>query len=242
MKLNTDSRIPLYYQLLDVIEEKIRSEAWPRGEKIPAERELCEMYGVSRITVRKAIEELTRSGKLKRIQGKGTFVAEHPITQQLGMVYSFSQEMEKQGKISSTKVLDIEIIAADDKLADRLNIEQGEQVIVLKRLRLADDQPIMYERTYFKKQRYEKLLEVDFNKVGLYKTLELEFGIKSTRAEERFRACELTINEAELLHAKPFSYGLVVQRTLYADDEIVSWSSLVSKGDSFEFKVVLNTL
>src|SRR5690554_2418523 len=100
MKLNTESRIPLYYQLLDVIEEKIRNDTWPRGEQIPAERELCEMFGVSRITVRKAIDELTRSGKLTRIQGKGTFVAEQPISQKLGSIYSFSQEMEKQGKIS----------------------------------------------------------------------------------------------------------------------------------------------
>ncbi len=241
MKLNTDSRVPLYYQLLDEIEEKIRSDAWPRGEKIPAERELCEIYGVSRITVRKAIDELTRSGKLTRLQGKGTFVSEQPITQTLGSIYSFSQEMEKQGKISTTNVLDIETIVADKKMADRLNINIGDEVLVLKRLRLADKQPIMYERTYFEKSKFKKLENIDFNQVGLYKTLELEFGIKSTKAVERFRACELTVNEAELLDAKPYSYGLVVQRTLYSNDQIVSWSSLVSKGDSFEFNVVLQT-
>ncbi len=241
MKLNADSRIPLYYQLLDEIEKKIQGEIWPRGEKIPAERELCEMYGVSRITVRKAIDELTRSGKLKRIQGKGTFVSDQPITQSLGSIYSFSQEMEKQGKISTTKVVDIETIKADRKLAERLNININDEVLVLKRLRLADDQPLMYERTYFEKKRFKKLESIDFNRVGLYKTLEIEFGIKSTKAVERFRACELTVNEAELLNAKPYSYGLIVQRRLYFKDEIVSWSSLVSKGDSFEFNVVLLT-
>lgn len=242
MSFNSNSRIPLYYRLLDEFEEKIRTEEWGRGSKIPPERMLCEIYGVSRITVRKALDELIRSGKLFTIQGKGTFVSEEKISQNLGSIYSFSQEMEKQGKISSTRVVEVETIEADAKIAERLKINTGDEVLVLKRLRLADELPIMYERTYFDKKSYKKLEEYDLNREGLYKVLERDFGIISTKAEERFRACELTQKEAMYLDAEPYSFGLVVQRTLYSNDEIICWSSLVSKGDSFEFNVVLSTL
>ncbi len=241
MKIEFDSRIPLYYQIIDLIEDKIRTEEWLRGSQIPTEKELCDFYGVSRITIRKAIEELTRSNRLIKIQGKGTFVAEQPIKQTLGSIYSFSQEMEKQGKISSTRIISAEIVEADEKLSQRLNLNVGSKVIELKRLRLASEKPVMYERTYFDYNRYHRLLEYDLNKYGLYNVLQNQLKIKSTKAEERFRACELTTNEAKLLECEPYSYGLVVQRTLYQNDEVVCWSSLVSKGDSFEFNVVLNT-
>jgi len=241
MKVTHDSRLPLYYQIIDIIEDKIAKEIWPKGTKIPSERELCDLYDVSRITVRKAIEELVHNGKLEKLHGKGTFVSSQPINQNLGYIYSFSREMEKQGKISSTKMVKIEIELADYKIASKLQIKEHDPIIVLYRLRCANDVPLMYERTYFRKDKYSDLLKIDLSKVGLYETLENHFGIKSTTAVERFTACELTAREAELLNSTPKSFGLLVQRTLYVGEEVVSWSSLVSKGDSFEFTVVLES-
>ena len=233
--------IPLYYQISEMINEKIETSEWKPGYQIPAENELCELFGVSRITVRKAIEELTHLGKLVKHRGRGTFVLDKHINQNLKSIYSFSQEMERQGKISSTKVVSIDTINADQKLAKKLDVQVGEPLIKLSRLRLADEIPVVLEDTYFVQRKYSKLLEYDLNNFGLYKLLETEFNVHSTRAEERFRACELTDQESILLLCNKGSYGLVVQRTLYQDEEIVCWSNLVSKGDIFEFNVVLYT-
>ncbi|MEG2799577.1 MAG: GntR family transcriptional regulator, partial [Erysipelotrichaceae bacterium] len=138
------NRIPLYCQLADIIEENISNGTWKQGFKIPSERELSIIHGMSRITVRNAIDELARQGKLEKVQGKGTFVLSKSIIQNLGNVYSFSKEMEKQGKISFTKLVHKEIAIASKKLADRLGVDEGERIIYIERLRCADNAvPIM---------------------------------------------------------------------------------------------------
>ena len=220
--------------------EKIDSGEWNVGTCIPSERELSSIYNMSRITVRKAIDELERKGKLEKVQGKGTYVLNHQIVQNLNAVYSFSKEMEKQGKITSTKLIERSIIPADARVARNLNIEAGSPVIYLKRLRCDESgQAIMVEKTYFDKDKYAYVLEMDFDKDGLYKTLEEKYGLKIDKATERFKACELTLSECQLLDCPIRQYGLLVRRTSYSGNQLVCYSSIVSKGDIFEFTVSL---
>lgn len=220
--------------------EKIDSGEWNVGTCIPSERELSSIYNMSRITVRKAIDELERKGKLEKVQGKGTYVLNHQIVQNLNAVYSFSKEMEKQGKITSTKLIERSIIPADARVARNLKIEAGSPVIYLKRLRCDESgQAIMVEKTYFDKDKYPYVLEMDFDKDGLYKTLEEKYGLKIDKATERFKACELTLSECQLLDCPIRQYGLLVRRTSYSGNQLVCYSSIVSKGDIFEFTVSL---
>lgn len=235
-------KIPLYCQLAEAIEDKIEKGLWKTGTQIPSERELSELYNMSRITVRKAIDELERQGKLEKIQGKGTFVLSPSIVQNLGNVYSFTNEMDKQGKISSTQLVTREIIPADQKLCEKLNIEEGMDVIYLERLRCADgNQPIMVEKTYFSKDRYPFVMDIDVNHVSLYQTLENVYGIVINQAVERFKACELTTKECKQLHCPKKQFGLLVKRTSYSNDQIICYSTIVSKGDIFEFTVTLGS-
>ena len=158
-------KLPLYCQLAEEI-EKIDAGEWNPGECIPSERELSAIYNMSRITVRKAIDELERKGKLEKIQGKGTFVSNHSIVQSLGTVYSFAKEMGKQGKITSTKLLERSVIPADSKLAKNLNLDEGTSVIFIKRLRCDElGHAIMVEKTYFEKNRFSYLLDLDLNQI-----------------------------------------------------------------------------
>lgn len=233
-------KLPLYCQLAETIEKKIDSGEWNVGTCIPSERELSSIYNMSRITVRKAIDELERKGKLEKVQGKGTYVLNHQIVQNLNAVYSFSKEMEKQGKITSTKLIERSIIPADARVARNLKIEAGSPVIYLKRLRCDESgQAIMVEKTYFDKDKYPYVLEMDFDKDGLYKTLEEKYGLKIDKATERFKACELTLSECQLLDCPIRQYGLLVRRTSYSGNQLVCYSSIVSKGDIFEFTVSL---
>lgn len=237
-----NSRLPLYCQLSDLIEEKIDDGTWKKGNKIPSERELSFMYNMSRITVRNAISELVRKGKLEKIQGKGTYVLNKSIIQNLGNVYSFSGEMEKQGKISSTKLVNREIIRADHKIAENLGINENDQVIYIERLRCADENvPIMVEKTYFSLEKFGFILNIDIERKSLYKSLEKEYGITINKAIETFKACELNKIECNQLNCGKKQYGLLVRRTSYSDDKIVCYSTIVSKGDIFEFTVKLTS-
>lgn len=233
-------KIPLYCQLAEIIEEKIDSGEWKPSSCIPSERELSMKYNMSRITVRKAIDELERKGKLEKIQGKGTYVLSRSIVQNLGDVYSFSKEMEKQGKITSTKLIERKIIPADNQISKNLGVDESVPIIYLKRLRCEESgQAIMIERTYFEFNKFPFIMEMDLNNVSLYKTLEEDHGVKIDKAIERFKACELTASESQLLQAPLRQYGLLVRRTSFANGELVCYSSIVSKGDIFEFTVRL---
>ena len=217
-------KLPLYCQLAETIEKKIDSGEWNVGTCIPSERELSSIYNMSRITVRKAIDELERKGKLEKVQGKGTYVLNHQIVQ----------------NFTSTKLIERSIIPADARVARNLKIEVGSPVIYLKRLRCDESgQAIMVEKTYFDKDKYPYVLEMDFDKDGLYKTLEEKYGLKIDKATERFKACELTLSECQLLDCPIRQYGLLVRRTSYSGNQLVCYSSIVSKGDIFEFTVSL---
>lgn len=235
-------KIPLYCQLAETIEEKINDGTWKQGTMIPSERELCTIYNMSRITVRNAIDELVREGKLEKVQGKGTFVLSKSIIQNLGNVYSFSKEMEKQGKISSTRLVRKECIKADKKLAEHLSVEEGDDVIYIERLRCADGNvAIMIERTYFNKNVYGFVTDIDLEHESLYKSLENTYGIVIDKAIETFKACELNPIECKQLNCPKNQYGLLVKRTSYSDDKLVCYSTIVSKGEIFEFTVKLSS-
>ena len=234
-------RLPLYCKLADIIEEKIDSGVWKKGMMIPSERELCKQYDMSRITVRNAIDGLVRQGKLVKVQGKGTFVQGRSIIQNLGNVYSFSREMEKQGKISSTKLVCRELMKANSKIAHELGVDEDREVIYIERLRCAENVPIMLEKSYFPKETCGYVWEIDLDRQPLYKTLEEQYGIVINKAIETFKACELNSYECKLLKCQPKQYGLLVKRTSYCNDRIICYSSIVSKGDAFEFTVKLES-
>lgn len=234
-----NNKLPLYWKLAEIIEEKIEKGDWKKGDKIPSERELCKLYGMSRITVRNAINELVVKEKLEKIQGKGTFVLGKSIHQKLKNVYSFSKEMEKQGKISSTVLLMQKEMKANSKIARELRIAESDPVIYIERLRCADDYPVMLEKTYFSKIKYDFVMNIDLNTKPLYRTLEDEYGLTINKAIETFKAVELKPDEKKLLGAEKRSFGLFIKRTSYQDGQIVSFSTIVSRGDVFEFTVTL---
>ena len=191
------------------------------------------------MTVRLAIDELVRQGKVEKIQGKGTYVLNQSIVQNLNNVYSFSREMEKQGKISSTQIIKREVVVADHKIASKLQIEEGTKVVFLERLRCAENIAIMVEKSWFPYSQFAFLLDIEFSEKGLYKTLEEDYNLRIDKAIETFKATELNLEECRLLHCPKNQYGLLVKRTSYCAEKIVCYSTIVSKGDIFEFTVQL---
>lgn len=141
--IDKNSPIPVYYQLKEMIKEKITKGTWQVGQCIASERELTEAYGVSRMTVRQALGELVQEGLLVREKGKGTFVCEPKVKQEDMM--SFSDIIKKAGRSLITKVLDFEVINTPDELADTFEVEK---IYKINRLRLVDGEAVANEVVY----------------------------------------------------------------------------------------------
>ncbi|OAA83067.1 HTH-type transcriptional repressor YvoA [Clostridium ljungdahlii] len=108
-KVSKDNPLPLHYQIKEILQEMIENEELKPGDAIPTERELCEVQGVSRMTVNKAIMSLVNEGAIYRKQGKGTFVSEAKVNRQLSRLKSFTEEMEDEGHKTNTKVLNFQV-------------------------------------------------------------------------------------------------------------------------------------
>src|SRR5215467_13995952 len=129
-----NSPLPRYYQLKEIMRERVQSNEWKPGEHIPSERELSETYGISRMTTRQAITDLVNEGVFYREQGKGTFVTKHKITQQLLRLTGFTEDIRARGQQPSTKVLAAEMRPASEVIAEKLRVNSGQLVFCIQRL------------------------------------------------------------------------------------------------------------
>lgn len=144
-----NTSIPLYVQVAEDLLDNIRIGKWKEGDKIPTEVDLCSIYDVSRITIRKAIDELVKEGLLYRKRGKGTFVTDfNEESDNFTIVRGFTEEMKELGEKARTMQAKIDVIKADKRLAMYLNTEIGEKVIVLKRIRGDSKEAFNYSVTY----------------------------------------------------------------------------------------------
>ena len=118
-----NSPLPRYYQLKEIMRERVQSDEWKPGDLIPSERELSEKYGISRMTARQAITDLVNEGLFYREQGKGTFVSQRKITQQLIRLTGFTEDIKARGQKPGTRVLSALMFPADEATADKLRID-----------------------------------------------------------------------------------------------------------------------
>lgn len=145
MELSRNTIEPLYYQIRENIRAMISSNAYPPNSMIPTEAELCQIYGVSRITVRRAILDLVKEGLLTRGKGKGTFVSEAYGLTSMNGVQGFTQELLGLNMRPSARLLSCKIRKADPALRAALELEEGAEVVTISRLRLVNNEPCMVE-------------------------------------------------------------------------------------------------
>jgi GntR family transcriptional regulator len=201
-KLNRNYPLPMYYQLKELLREKIVAGEWQTGDMIPSERELSERYDISRMTARQALKELTTEGLLYRVQGRGTFVAEPKIEQKLTRLTSFSEDMSTRGSKPGARVLRLELITPPTVVCRALQITPDRQIVLLERLRSAEGEPIALEVCHLYFNNVEDLLEENFENSSLYNILREKYDILPTRAEQQVEADLCSHREQELLHIK----------------------------------------
>lgn len=231
-------RQPLYDQLVDILTDKIEHEYRP-GDLLPSERELSDRYGLSRTTVRLALQELERLGLVIRQHGRGTFVADRSAqTTNLSQAYSFSEQMRSMGREPSTTILEFSVIEADKNLAEHMGTRIGERLYKIKRLRSADDMPMMVERSYLPVRKFMTLKRPMLEKKALYDIVEQDFREKIGVAEEEFFASIARPADAHLLDISAGAPVLDLIRTTYnTSNEIVEYTLSVARADQFKYKV-----
>ena len=234
-KLINESASPLYRQLMQRLRGDIAAGVYPTHSRIPSETELCQAYGVSRVTVRKALAELTREGLLRRMQGKGTFVCAPRITQSLRDVNSFHEACQVMGQTPGTRLISAQILPAEADAAAALQLPQGAECVEIVRLRTADGQPVMLETNRFPMSCAWLLKEkLDGS---LYRLLEAR-GVVPTRGIHEISLCYATPLQARLLDVAAGDALLMLDQVICDQHGApLHTSHQVIRGDRFTFRI-----
>lgn len=234
------SKSPLYYQLAEIIIKEIKEKNLQENDRILTEREYCEKYKLSRSTVRQAISYLEKKGYIYKVQGCGTFVSSRVMKQKLLKFYSFTEEVQKQGKVPSSKILSFKKKSITDKLIGEFKNKKEDKIYELQRLRLANDEIVMYEKTYLLEKRMKGLSKEELLEKPLYDILQSKYNISFTKATERFSVLLADKTIANVLMILEGSPIIKLQRWTYVGMEIIEYTVSFVRGDKFEFEVELD--
>lgn len=233
--LQADSSSPLYHQLMQRITADIERGTYPTGSRIPPEHELEQLYQVSRVTVRRALSELTAEGLLERKQGKGTFVSMPKGSVQLKSLHSFHDSCRMNNVTPSTDVIHVKETSASRNDEEDLNLPSGSRVIETLRIRKADGVPVVLERNRFS-MAYAWLQDQTLN--GSLYTLLREYGVEPKLAVHDVSLRFADAEEAGLLDIKEGSPLVCLHEVIYDQrGRPLHTSVQLIRGDRFVFRI-----
>lgn len=234
-----DTVIPLYHQIADDLKEKIDREELKPNTRIPTEAELSEHYGVSRITIRKALELLVDEEILVRRQRIGTFVSNKKIYRSLNFFMGFTQSCELAGKKPGTRFLSADLVNAMPSDIKRLQLQEGDKIIRIRRLRYCDDVPVILEENHFPRQ-YAYLLAEDLT--GSLHQILADHGIAMAGGAKTIGVCYATREEAKLLDVKE-NTGLILSKdiTYTVDGAPVYAGKDIVNADRYEYRILTDS-
>ncbi|MCJ7693883.1 MAG: GntR family transcriptional regulator [Anaerolineaceae bacterium] len=243
MNLVHECKDPLHLQIRNIFLEKINNQEWKPGDCLPSEREICERYNVSRITVRNSLAALARDGLIHKIQGKGTFVSSEKLIQPLQNLRSFSDDMKDRGLKPSSKILLFEVMPANAAIASKLKVQTGSDVIILRRLRLADNEPMAIETAYLRTPLFLPLLDKLSDNDSLYKLMNEVLGINLISAQQSIEAAHVNGWEASLLGVVDQALILFLERLSFKEGDIpVEYTTSKYRGDRYKFHINLQVM
>ncbi len=247
-EINLDPAVSLYKQIKEAIKTQIVSGKLQKGDKIPSERELCEMFQVSRITARQAIAEAIKEGLLYTVQGKGTFVVngkkEEKIDQGLVKITSFENSLMRKGLLAATKILNHEIKTVDFALSKILCLDMTNRVLNLELIGLANDEPFVLYQSSFEaslgSRFYEIAKEKEASKMG-FSTIDLYDPIEDidpNYAEQTFEALEANERLAEILEIDQGKPLFLVTSIIYTKNNIpIEFKKAYYRADKYKFHI-----
>jgi GntR family transcriptional regulator len=229
-----DSKLPIYHQLYEILHNHIVRGEWQPGDMLPSESELIEQYQVSRITVRQALEALVNDGLIYRQRGRGTFVAHPTVEQGLSRIISFTDDMRQRGFRPDTEIISSDLVPAPQEIAEKLQVEAGDELVRLERLRLADGEPMSIEESHLVHRYCPGVLKYDYSQIPLTEVLDRDYGIRPVRAKQVIRAIPASSQLAEKLSISPKAALLYLERVSYSMANVpIEFLRLYHRGDRY---------
>lgn len=238
LHLDRGSPVPLYYQLASAIREWIKAGSLAAGDQLPAERDLAREAGISRMTARQALADLAQSGDVVVRHGVGTFVAAPKLTHDALHLLGFTEEMERQGGQTSSRVLECAVVVPPEAIAAALNLATGEETVRVVRLRSAGDSPLLLETSYVPRSRCPGLEHEDLEQQSLYSLLELRYGHRLRAARQTVEAATASGYESELLGVDEGASMLVLEGVTVTDaNGPIEWFRAIYRGDRVKIAI-----
>ena len=236
VEITPDSPLPLYAQLESILADEIAAGMFPPGSRLPNEEQLVERYAVSRTTVRQTIQNLVGRGLVEIRRGKGTFVLQPKITQELTELTGFVEDMQSLGRRASARLLGKETVPASESVARQLAINAGTLVVRIQRVRLADNSPLSFDETYLPKEIGERILENDLETEPIFSLLEQKYDTPLLEAEYRLEAVSADTTVARALGIPLSGPIFLIERTSYTTGhQPIDYEKLHYRGDHIRF-------
>jgi GntR family transcriptional regulator len=234
--IDATSPIPLYAQVEAVLAADIAEGTLVPGSQLPTENRLIERFGVSRPTVRKAVQNLITRGLVEIQRGKGTFITRPKITQDLTSLSGFVEDMQAVGRKPTARLLDKQVIAANKTVAAHLALPAGALVVRIQRVRLADGEAVSFDETYLPLEIGQKIVSNDLETEPIFALLEQKYNLPLVEAEYRLEAASAEPAVAQALGIETGSAVFVIERTSYlAGNQPVDYEKLYYRGDKIRF-------
>jgi GntR family transcriptional regulator len=224
--------VTLHHQVYLDLRRSLDAGRWRPGDRLPTERELAAHYGCSLITVRRALGELVREGRIERTRGRGTHVLRPRIERDFAEALSFTAEMQRRGLDPETRLIVARPESAGERVAEALGLGPGSPTLYVERLRVAGGEPILLEQVHLPAERFPGLLASDLEHESLYDLLQRRYDTRIVRAREALEPVLLRAREAALLDQPRRTPALLIEGLAStADDRPVEFSRTYVRGD-----------
>lgn len=231
--------IPIYIQLEEEINRKIKNREYLPGEALPTERELTEFYQVSRMTIRQVISNMVNKGILYRIHGKGAYISKEIIKKNLE-IQSFSEDMLKRNLVPGNKVVQFDKIIPNDNIREMLQLNKDEKVYCLHRIRLANNEPMAIEFCYLPEKYFANITKYNMERCSLYTILKEDYNIQFYYMKQSIKAENLSKKDAEILLSKTKGVGLVSNKLIYNNESIpIEYTKTIYNSERYTFDLTI---
>jgi GntR family transcriptional regulator len=230
--------LPRYYQLANILRDRISKGDLAARQPIPSERQLEKDFSVSRTTIRQAIELLIRQGFLYREHGKGTFVSPQKLQKGISELTSFTEDMKRRGIVPGQKILEIGYVRPPEDVLSHLELTvDSEKVLRIERLRLGDGVPMGLQTSYYVLPEGQTISRPELEEYGsIYRILQEKFHLMPSEADETLEVALATPREAFLLQIEPGSPLLVSERTTWSQyRRVIEFVKILYRGDRYRY-------
>ncbi len=235
-----DRSVPLYYQLETILREKIKSGEYSPGDLFPTEDQLVQSYGLSRITVRKAMSSLEKDGLINRKRGRGSFVTEGRGLLEPMKLTGMMEDIIGMGIKTKTRVINFGFVLPPKKVTESLELDQNQKVLRIERIRLVQETPISYTLSYIPPDLGKKVKIKDLTVHPILNILEKKCKVKIERGSQMIDATLADSRVASLLDVMTGSPLLKIERTVFDEqDRPVEYISILYRSDRYHYTVEL---